>query len=188
MEFNWIEALAVVFGLIAVYFNTREVVWGWPTGIVGVVLSGILFYEVRLYADLILHGLYVILGFYGWYEWLYGGKNKATLHVTTLSSRALWVLMIAGGIGTVVIGYFFDRYTDADLAYWDALTTSFSLVGQYMLAKKKLENWLLWIAVDAVASGMYVYKGLYLLALLYFLYLGLAAYGYARWKKTLALC
>ena len=186
MEINWIELFAVLFGLVAVYFNTREIVWGWPTGIVGVILSGMLFYEVRLYSDLILHGLYVILGFYGWYEWLYGGRNNATLQVTTLSSDTLLLLISLGGVGTAIIGYLFDRYTDADLAYWDAFTTSFSLVGQYMLAKKKLENWILWIVVDAVASGIYLYKGLYLLALLYFLYLGLAAYGYRNWRKSLA--
>ena len=186
MELNWIELLAVVSGLIAVYFNTREIVWGWPVGIIGVVLSGILFYQVRLYSDLILHVLYVGLGFYGWYEWLYGGKHQSTLRITTLLPRRWLPLMGLGGAGTVVIGYLFDRYTEADLAYWDAFTTSFSLVGQYLLAKKKLENWLLWMIVDLVASGIYVYKELYLLALLYFLYLGLAAYGYHHWRKSLS--
>lgn len=185
MEINWIELFAVLFGFIAVCFNTREMVWGWPTGIVGVVLSGILFYEVKLYSDLILHVVYVVLGFYGWYEWLYGGKNQSALRVTTLAPKLLLLLIGLGGIGTLVIGYLFDRYTAADLAYWDAFTTSFSLVGQYMLAKKKLENWVLWIVVDVVASGIYVYKELYLLALLYFLYLGLAIYGYRRWRSTL---
>ena len=187
MEINWIEFFAVIFGLIAVYLNTREIIWGWPVGIVGVVLSGILFYEVRLYSDLILHVIYVILGFYGWYEWLYGGRGDSALQVTTLTSRTLLLLIALGGIGTVAIGYLFDRYTDADLVYWDAFTTSFSLVGQYMLAKKKLENWILWIVVDAVAAGIYVYKELYLLALLYFLYLGLATYGYYRWRSTLTV-
>ena len=186
MEINWIEILAVIFGVVAVYFNTREIIWGWPTGIVGVVLSGLLFYEVRLYSDLILHILYVILGFYGWYKWLYGGKNQSALPVTTLSANRLLLLAALGGVGTLIIGYLFDHYTDADLAYWDAFTTSFSLVGQYMLAKKNIENWILWIVVDAVASGIYIYKELYLLSLLYFLYLGLASYGYYRWQKSIA--
>ena len=186
MLLNIIELLAVVFGLIAVYFNTQEIVWAWPTGIIGVVLSAILFYEVKLYADLSLHVVYVILGFYGWYEWLYGGKHQSALQVSTSSSVEILMLLVAGVIGTGLIGFLFNRYTDADLAYWDGFTTSFSLVGQYWLAKKKLENWLLWIVVDVVASGIYVYKGLYLLALLYFLYLGLAVYGYQQWRKTLA--
>ena len=185
MEINWIELWAVIFGLLAVYFNTREIVWGWPIGIVGVILSSLLFYQVRLYSDLILHVLYVGLGFYGWYEWLYGGKNRSTLLVSTLSLRLWLPLVTLGSVGTIVIGYLFDHYTEADLAYWDAFTTSFSLVGQYLLAKKKLENWLLWIVVDLVASGIYLYQELYLLALLYFLYLGLAAYGYYRWQKTI---
>lgn len=180
-----IEFLALVFGIIAVYFNTKEIVWGWPTGIVGVTLSGILFYDARLYADLGLHVIYFVLGFYGWYEWLYGGKHKTVLKVGTLRKINLSLLLLAGVVGTVLIGYFFDNYTDADLAYWDAFTTSFSLVGQYMLARKKIENWVLWLVVDFVASGMYIYKGLYMLALLYFLYLGLATYGFMNWRKSL---
>ncbi len=186
MELNYYELFAVIFGFIAVWFNTRENVLGWPTGIVGVVLSGIVFYEAKLYSDFSLHVVYVILGFYGWYEWLYGGRNKSVLKVSRLSKGFLGILIFSGALGTAVIGYLFDAYTDADLAYWDAFTTAYSLVGQYMLARKKIENWILWIVVDAVASGMYVYKGLYLLALLYFLYLGLATYGYLNWKKSMA--
>lgn len=186
MELNYYELFAFIFGLIAVYFNTQENVLGWPTGIIGVVLSGIVFFQAKLYSDLSLHVIYVILGFYGWYEWLYGGKNKSELKVSTLSRSLLAALIVLGAIGTAGIGYFFDTYTDADLAYWDAFTTAYSLVGQYMLARKKIENWILWIIVDAVASGIYIYKELYLLALLYFLYLGLATYGYLNWKKSMA--
>ena len=186
MELNYYELFAVIFGFIAVYFNTQENVLGWPTGIIGVVLSGIVFFEAKLYSDLALHVIYVILGFYGWYEWLYGGKNKSELKVSTLARSLLVVLIVLGALGTFGIGYFFATYTDADLAYWDAFTTAYSLVGQYMLARKKIENWMLWIIVDTVASGIYIYKELYLLALLYFLYLGLATYGYLNWKKSMA--
>lgn len=185
MEINYIELLALVFGILAVGFNTKEIVWGWPTGIVGTILSGILFIEARLYSDLILHVFYVILGFYGWYEWLYGGRNKQELKVSPLSKSRLLFLMILGGMGWAGFGYFFANYTDADLAYWDAFTTSFSFVGTYMLARKKIENWILWIVVDAVAAGIYFYKELFLLSLLYFLYLGLASYGFLNWRKSM---
>ncbi len=188
MEVNWIELFAVLFGIllsIAVYCNTREVVWGWPLGIVSVILSAILFYDVRLYADWVLQVIYVVLGFYGWYVWLYGSSKQSALSVSRLSRNRLPTLLVMGGVGMLIIGYLFDRYTDAELVYWDAFTTSFSLVGQYLLARKKIENWLLWIVVDAVASGIYVYKELYLIALLYFLYLGLAVYGYRTWQKSL---
>lgn len=180
-----IEFFALVFGIIAVYFNTKEIVWGWPTGIVGVALSAIIFYDARLYADLALHVVYFILGFYGWYQWLYGGKNQSVRKVSTLSHMSLIWLVFLAAVGTVLIGYFFDSYTDADLAYWDAFTTSYSLVGQYMLAKKKIENWILWLVVDAFAAGIYLYKDLYMLALLYFLYLGLATYGFINWRKSM---
>ncbi|MFP4088751.1 MAG: nicotinamide riboside transporter PnuC [Cyclobacteriaceae bacterium] len=200
MEINYIELLALIFGIISVWFNTKEIVWGWPTGIIGTILSGILFWEVKLYSDLVLHVFYVILGFYGWYEWLYGGRRSGgrqpggrrsggrrqqELKVSTLSRRRLGILLLLGLLGLLGFGYFFDNYSDADLPYWDAFTTSFSFVGTYMLARKKLENWLLWIVVDTVAAGIYFYKELYLLALLYFLYLGLAAYGFINWRKSM---
>jgi len=190
MEINYIELLALIFGVVSVWFNSREIVWGWPTGIVGTVLSGILFWEVRLYSDLILHVFYVILGFYGWYEWLYGGRqsggrDKQELKVSLLSKQRILLLLILGLLGLGGFGYFFDQFSDADLPYWDAFTTSFSFVGTWMLARKKLENWLLWIVVDAVAAGIYLYKELYLLSLLYFLYLGLATYGFVNWRKSL---
>jgi len=185
MEINYIELLALIFGVLSVWFNSREVVWGWPTGIAGTILSGLLFWDVKLYADLILHVFYVVFGFYGWYEWLYGGKQQQALKVTRTPHQLLVGLLLLGVVGLVCFGYFFDKYTDADLPYWDAFTTSFSFVGTYMLARKKLENWLLWIVVDTVAAGIYLYKELYLLSLLYFLYLGLAAYGFMNWRKTL---
>lgn len=180
-----IEFFALIFGIVAVYFNTKEIVWGWPTGIIGVVLSGIVFYDARLYSDLALHVVYFILGFYGWYQWLYGGNNQSVRQVSILTYMSLIWLVLLGAVGTVAIGYFFDNFTDADLAYWDAFTTSYSLVGQYMLAKKKLENWILWLVVDAFAAGIYFYKELYMLALLYFLYLGLATYGFINWRKSM---
>ena len=185
MEINYIELLALIFGVVSVWFNTQEIVWGWPTGIIGTVLSGILFWEVKLYSDLILHVFYVILGFYGWYEWLYGGRNQQELKVSLLSKKRLLLLLVLGLLGLGGFGYFFDQFSDADLPYWDAFTTSFSFVGTYMLARKKLENWLLWIMVDTVATGIYLYKELYLLSLLYFLYLGLATYGFVNWRKSM---
>ncbi|WKN33636.1 nicotinamide riboside transporter PnuC [Porifericola rhodea] len=185
MEINYIELFALIFGVLSVWFNTKEIVWGWPCSIVGVVLSGILFYDSKLYSDFILHIFYFGLGFYGWYEWLYGGKNKTELKVGMLSKSRLLVLMVLGSLGVIGIGYSFATFTDADLPYWDAFTTSFSFVGTYMLARKKLENWVLWIVVDAVAAGIYFYKELYLLSLLYFLYLGLASYGFFNWRKSM---
>ncbi len=185
MEINYIELLALIFGVLAVWLNAKEIVWGWPVSIIGTVLSGILFFEVKLYSDLTLHVFYFLMGFYGWYEWLYGGKNKGELKVSTMHQKRLGFLLVLGGIGVGIIGYSFATYTDADLPYWDAFTTSFSFVGTYMLAQKKIENWLLWIVVDAVAAGIYLYKELFLLSLLYFLYLGLATYGFLNWRQSM---
>jgi nicotinamide mononucleotide transporter len=178
-----IEAIATITGLICVYLNARGNIWGWPVGILSVGLAVFVYYQSFLYSDFILHIIYVILGFYGWYQWAYGGQSHSQLPITRLGT-SMWVLSIATGVaGLFILGWVFDTYTNASFAYWDAYTTSFSLVAQFLLAKKKLGNWLVWIAVDLIAIGIYFAKELYFFTFLYVGYLILAIYGYLEWKK-----
>ena len=179
-----VEAISFITGLICVYLNTQENILGWPVGIVSVGLAVYVYWESFLYSDFILHIIYVILGFYGWYQWAYGGAKQTQLPITNLKTWPGWVLaVIIGTAGLFFMGWFFDTYTNADFAYWDAYTTSFSLVAQVLLARKKLENWLIWIAVDIVAVGIYYAKGLYFFTALFAGYLILAVYGYYQWRK-----
>ena len=97
------------------------------------------------------------------------------------------ILLGLGILGTVTLGTAFDQFTDADIPYWDAFTSSFSVVGTYMQARKHLQNWLLWLVIDAVYIGVYWYKGLNAFALLSIIYLGLAAYGYWKWRNQLSV-
>ena len=163
--------------------------WQLPTNItpaiVNVGLYIIVFYESKLYADTGLQVIYVVLNAYGWYHWLYGGKNRTELPVSRTSAR-LWLLLATlGAIGTALIGTLLSRKTDAALPYIDAMTTSTSLVAQWMMTRKLLENWLIWVAVDVVYIGMYIYKSLYVTAVLYLIFLVLSALGFVQWRRSI---
>ena len=180
-----IEIVAAIFGVVSVFLSVRQNIWSWPTAIVNVGLYIIVFYESKLYADTGLQVVYVVLNAYGWYHWLYGGKNRTELPVTRTSPR-LWLLLVSiGAAGAAVIGTLLSRNTDAALPYIDAGTTSTSLIAQWMMTRKLLENWIIWVAVDVVYIGMYIYKSLYVTAVLYLIFLILSAMGFVQWRKSL---
>ena len=184
---NPYETVGVVFGVISVWLTVRENIWCWPTGLVNVLLFVVVFWQAKLYADMGLQVVYTILSVYGWYEWLHGGKDRGERAVERTPRRVLVPLLIAGVIGLASLGLFLRRATDAALPFWDAGTTSFSLVAQWMLTKKWLENWLIWIVVDVVYVGMYLYKQLYPTAGLYLVFLVLACLGFQAWTKALGV-
>lgn len=181
----WIilEWIAVITGFACVLFAAMEKIWTWPLGIISVGILLVIFFNAKLYSDMTLQIFFLGSGFYGWYNWLYGGSSRDDLPITDSSLRE-WMIYLGIVItSTLLIGYLFDTYTDADLAYWDAYTTALSLVAQILMAQKKLVNWILWIAVDVVAIGIYFYKGLYPTTLLYVGYLILATSGFIVWRK-----
>jgi nicotinamide mononucleotide transporter len=180
------EVLAVVTGIISVYLSTRENIWSWPTALVNVALYFVVFFEAKLYADMGLQAVYFALSLYGWYEWLYGGENRTELHVSR-TSRAVGVrLVVIGIVCAATLGTLLARFTDAALPYVDSATTSTSLIAQWMMTRKMLENWAVWAVVDVVYVGMFVFKRLYLTAGLYSVFLVLAIMGYVQWKRSLS--
>ena len=179
------EVLAVITGIISVYLSTRENIWSWPTALVNVALYFVVFLEAKLYADMGLQALYFALSLYGWYEWLYGGENRSELRVSR-TPRALGIRLAIIGIAcAAVLGTLLARFTDAALPYIDSATTSTSLVAQWMMTRKILENWSVWVAVDVVYIAMFIFKRLYLTAGLYAVFLVLAVMGYVQWKRSL---
>lgn len=181
-----LELIAVILTLVAVYLTTRQIVWCWPLGMVSVTLYAVVFYQARLYADMGLQGLYFALAAYGWWAWLYGGEDHTELEVTLASTKTRLVLVVAATVAGVLLGQTLSRLTDASLPFMDSLLTSFSIAAQWMQARKLLENWLVWIAVDVFYVGMFVYKELYLTAGLYTIFLALATMGYLQWRRSMA--
>jgi nicotinamide mononucleotide transporter len=184
---TWIEATAVIFGLLCVWLTVRQNVWCWPTGLVQVSLYIWVFYDVKLYSDLILHMIYVVLQLYGWHHWLRGGQEHGRLAVSTLApgARTAWAGVTVVGSG--VWGCAMASFTDAAVPYGDAVITVASLVAQWLMTRKRLESWIFWIAVDVLAIGVYWYKSLFLTAGLYAVFLGLAVVGALAWRKSLLM-
>ena len=180
-----LELIAAVVGAVSVYLSVRQNIWSWPTAIVNVVLYTLVFYDAKLYADMGLQVIYAVLSLYGWYEWLHGGENKTELHVSRTGPRLGVVLAIIGLAGAGILGVVLRGATDAALPFMDSFLSSTSLVAQWMMTKKKLENWLVWIAVDMLYVGMFIFKHLYLTAGLYAVFLVLAVRGYIDWRRSL---
>jgi nicotinamide mononucleotide transporter len=182
---NLLEDVAALFGVACVWLGVKQNIWTWPTTIASVGLYTIVFFHSRLYADTGLQVVYVIIAIYGWYHWLYGGKGHTELEVSRTSRRLGAFLVGIGAASTLILGTLLHRTTDAALPYLDATATSTSLVAQWMMTKKLLENWTVWVAVDVLYIGMFIYKNLYVTAFLYLIYLILSVMGYREWKATL---
>ncbi|MFL5385581.1 MAG: nicotinamide riboside transporter PnuC [Longimicrobiaceae bacterium] len=180
-----VEWVAVAFGIVSVYLSVRENIWSWPTAIVNVSLYVYIFLGAKLYADMGLQVFYICISFYGWWNWLYGGENRTELHVTQLPRRWAVALPFVFVAGAAALGAFLSRYTDAALPYADASLAVASLIAQYLMTKKVLENWAIWVAADVGYIAMYIYKGLYPTTFLYAVFLVLAAMGYVQWRRTL---
>ena len=180
---TWTEAAAAAITLISVYLSARQNIWSWPTAIVGVGIYVVVFWQSKLYADMGLQFVYIALSFYGWYEWLYGGANRSTLRVSSGWRKSYPVAIVITIAFALALGTFLRRSTDAALPYADSTLTSFSLMAQWMMTRKYLENWLLWIAVDVFYIAMFCYKHLYLTALLYAVFIGVCTMGYLEWRR-----
>ncbi len=180
-----LEILGFVTGAICVYLNTRQNVIGWLFGIINACLYGLVFYKARLYADTALQGYYFVTSLYGWWMWLYGGSGRAELAVSQTPGRLYPVFAVIFLTATLGWGYGLQRFTDASLSYLDAALTMASLIGQWMMARKYLQNWLIWIVADVCYVAMFYYKELYLTAVLYLVFTVLAISGYLQWKRSM---
>jgi nicotinamide mononucleotide transporter len=181
-----VEIVAVVFGLLCVWLTTRQSIWCWPAGLVNVTLSAYLFWQTKLYSDVILQVVYIVLQVYGWIHWKYGGKAQAALPVTRLhpAVAVAWVVVVA--VWTPVWGYgMVSSVPDVALPYWDAGIVVASLVAQYLMTRKYVENWVVWMGVDVVAVGVYATRGLYLMAGLYAVFFVLCVIGLRSWWKSM---
>jgi nicotinamide mononucleotide transporter len=178
------EIIAVVLGLISVYLVTKQNVWCYPLGIISVFIYIFIFYEVKLYADMGLQVFFIILQAYGWYEWLYGGAGRTELNVAWGTKRMYLLTAVFTAGATALLGAILHEFTDASLPFVDSFLAVLSMAAQWMMAKKYIENWILWVIVNIGSIGMYSVKGLYFTTFLYVVYFGLAILGYREWKRS----
>ncbi len=177
------EIGATVFGLASVWCYVRENVWSWPTGLVNVAMYIVLFWHIGLYAETGLQVVFVALQIYGWWQWVAGGERRSGVVISRTTPRTWAVLTIAAAAMYVPMGLALARWTTSTVPWWDSLPTVLSLIAQWMISKKKLENWAVWIAVDVISIPLFACKGLYLTAGVYAMFLALCIVGWRAWNR-----
>lgn len=184
---NYIELLGAILGFAYIVFSIRQSILTWPVGLLTSLLYVWVFFVSKLYADMGLQMYYVVISIYGWYEWLYGNKSngKAELKISRLSLKLGLILSVISIFIFLIIWYILDNYTDSPVPVADALATALSIVATWMLARKILEHWLVWIFVDAFSVGLFWYKDLLPTVILFIVYTFMAVVGFVEWKKEL---
>lgn len=182
---NWIEIVGAILSLIYLYLSIKAKVSLWFFGIISSVFYIVVFFDSKLYADLSLNVYYVVVSIYGWINWnKRENSDTSALHIAPFS-RKLAIKLAIATLGVYIIYYFvLSRLTDSTVPKIDALVGALSIVGTWMLARKLIENWIVWIVADALCVGLYFYKGLYPTAILFIIYTLMAAVGYWEWKRT----
>lgn len=182
-----LEIIAVIFGFLSVWFSKQENILVYPTGIVSTVIFVYLLWQWQLLGDMMINIYYSTMSIYGWYVWT---RKVDAVHFTPVTSTTtkehLWSILIFVGTWLFTFGIYeyFDKWTDWT-AYVDTLTTAIFFVGMWLMARKKLENWIYWIVGDLISVPLYFYKGLTFTSIQYFLFTIIAFYGYKAWKKSL---
>jgi len=181
---NSIEWIATLLGLACVALAARRSVWTFPTGIASVVLLGVVVFEARLYSDALLQAFFAAANAYGWRNWSRSNAAAGAVVVTRMSARerVRWAAVtIAASLAWAGLVH---RFTDASYPMWDALIAGVSVAAQLLMARRRIEHWWLWIAVDVASVPLYLAKGLHLFAALYLLYLALSVWGLIDWRRA----
>jgi len=177
------EAAGFVTGGLTVWLLVRQNIWNWPIGIANNLIFGVLFYHQRLYADMTLQLFFLLLSIYGWISWLRGKTGEDRLHITRTPVQTA---IVCGGIGiaaTWAATLYLVRINDS-APFLDALTTVMSLIAQYLMTRKYLENWTIWIVVDIISIGLYSSKHLYLTSVLFAIYIAMCVVGAIEWRRS----
>ena len=184
---NYIELIGAIAGMVYIFLSIKQNIWLWPIGIINVTLYIYVFFISKFYADMGLQFFYLFISIYGWYNWIHGRREEKNAHlpVVKLNKKLSLILLFVSIIFFGIIAYVLVNYTDSDIPYWDAFTTAFSITATWMLARKIIEHWIIWIIVDLVSAGLYIYKGLYPTTILFLVFTILAFVGYFEWRKDL---
>ena len=182
---NWIEIVGVTTGLAYIYLSVKQNIWCWLFGIISSALYLFVFFNSKIYADMLLQAYYVVMGVYGWIHWAGADRldKKTQVPVLRLNLKEAIGLLAVTLVLFVGIALFLIYFTDSTIPWIDAFTTSFSFTATWMLARKILEHWLIWVVVNTVSIALYFYRGLYPTIILFVILTILAVIGYIEWKK-----
>jgi len=183
----WIEIFGVVTGIIYVILEVRQNRLLWPLGIITSSAYVIIFFTGKFYADMGLQLYYVLISIYGWYYWSRGGSQQERQEVPVVRINRRQIILLFTVFTAIWAGIYFilESYTDSPVPAGDSFTTALAIVATWMLTRKIIEQWFLWIIANAVSIGLYIYKGLYPTVILYAVYTAMAVYGYIEWNRSM---
>lgn len=183
-QMSLLEGTAVFFGIASVYYSIKENIWVYPTGIISTLIYVWICFHYKLYADMGINAYYFSMSIYGWYVWTHPKEGETVLPVTWLKPSG-WVFSIVLFLFSYGALYLIlSQFTDSDVPYWDSFTTASAFVGMWLMAKKKVENWIFWIITDLVSVPLYFYKGLILTSFQFMFFTVLATIGLLAWIKS----
>lgn len=180
-----LEIIAVIVNVLGVWLTARRTPWCWPVNVIAVLLYVWIFYDVKLYSDMLLQIVFVFMQGYGWWRWRSGQLEAGRVHAERLPLPVAFTSLAIGALLALSLGACMARFTDAQVPWLDAALTAYSLVASYWAARKYVASWWLWIVLDVVYTGLYYHKSLPLTAALYAGFIILALYGLRAWQRDL---
>lgn len=182
---HWVEALATITGLLYIYFSVKQKILLWFFGILNAVFLIAVYYQSGIFAYMMLQFYYLFISIYGWIHWAKGSAGEKELPVTRVKWEMAMVLLLLSLVLSAAIYWALKKFTVSDIPWIDGISTAFSITATWMLARKILEHWLVWIIVDSGLCILYITRSLYLMTILFAVYTVLAVYGYISWEKTI---
>ena len=184
IQTSYLEIVATITGLIYLFYSIKGDKRLWGYGLITSALYVYVCFNAGIYADMGINFYYVLVSIYGWIHWtFYKKESKKEIPVTRLTVIHSFILIGITGVLYILIAFILIKYTDSNIPYWDAFTTSASITATWMLARKILEHWIIWIVVDAISIGLYTYKELYPTTILFAVYTVMAILGFIEWRK-----
>jgi nicotinamide mononucleotide transporter len=182
---SFLEVFAVACGLMCVWFMKKESLLAFPFGIVNVLIYVYMFFTARLYANAGINGFFFLMSVYGWYNWSRKDSNDKTIRISQCSKTEMLLNFIAIILFFIIIRIVLIRYTSSRIPTWDAMTTAVYIIAQWLLSRKKIENWILWISADTVMVGLCAWEGLFFSSFQYFVFTIIAILGFLEWRIKL---
>ena len=186
IQTNWIELVGAILSLIYLYLSIKQKISLWIFGFLSSAFYIVVFFDTGFYADMSLQFYYLAVSVYGWINWRHGTKQGGHELPATKTSKRLTIMLLLASL--LIYGVYYlilAKFTDSTIPISDSLVGTLSVLGTWMLARKLIENWLVWIVADGIATGLFFYKELYPTAILFIIYTTMAVVGYWQWRKTI---
>ncbi len=187
LDTSILEIIAVFFGILSVWFSKKVNILVYPTGIISVLIYVYICFFAKLYADMGINFVFFRMSIYGWYNWSRKTENKKIIPIRICSKQEHFINLIMFIFFFGSLTYVLKNYTDSNVPIWDSLTTAIFIIGMWLMAKKKVENWIWWIVGDIISIPLYFYKGLVFTSLQFTVFLIIAVLGYIAWEQKYKL-